>query len=476
MKPTILEEIFKAKRLRVEERKRSAGTPGLDASHYWNSSRPGLFHDAFRRRDTNIIAEIKRASPSKGPIASDVNVPRVADAYMRGGAKAISVLTEEDYFNGSLEDLSAVRRRTNLPILQKDFIFDEFQISEAAAAGADAILLIVAMLGDGELYRLWKTAYQARLAVLVEVHDLDELERTYALGDCVIGVNNRNLHTFEVSLDISRKLIRERPAGRSMIAESGIRSAEEVAELRALGFDGFLIGETLMRSPEPDSLLRELIGGQYKNTPPLVKICGITNQEDALHAVRSGADALGFNFYPKSPRHITPEAARGIVNSLSAAPRVEKVGVFVNESIENIKEIVDRAGLDTVQLHGAESPEFVATVRKAVRCAIIKAFRVSNDFQPEEVLNYNIDAVLLDAYSSEDYGGTGETFNWQVARQVAGIVSKTYLAGGLSPDNVADAVRAARPYAVDACSLLEGEKGKKDHQKVKAFIETVKNL
>ena len=203
-----------------------------------------------------------------------------------------------------------------------------------------------------------------------------------------------------------------------------------------------------------------------------VKICGITNLEDALLSAKFGADALGFNFYEKSPRYILPEKAREIIDQLPE--QVLKVGVFVNESLDKIIKIAETAKLDAIQLHGEETPEFVREIKAGTNLEIIKAFRVSPEFRPEDVLQYEVDAVLLDAYSPKEHGGTGETFDWEVAKNVQKIFPKMYLAGGLTAANAKEAVKKIEPFAIDACSLLEREKGFKDLQKVEEFILAVR--
>ena len=213
----------------------------------------------LRRDQINIIAEIKRASPSKGVINDKIDVAETARSYEKGGACAISVLTEEDKFCGSLEDLKTARKAVNVPILRKDFIFDEFQIYEAADAGADVILLIATMLDDEQLRQLHDLAEKdLGLDALVEVHTLEELERTKRIGAQIIGVNNRDLHTFAVSLDVSRELIKHAPTDALMITESGLSTRTEILELRELGYAGFLIGETLMRSGNAAEELKKL--------------------------------------------------------------------------------------------------------------------------------------------------------------------------------------------------------------------------
>ncbi|HEX8923021.1 MAG TPA: phosphoribosylanthranilate isomerase [Pyrinomonadaceae bacterium] len=197
-----------------------------------------------------------------------------------------------------------------------------------------------------------------------------------------------------------------------------------------------------------------------------IKVCGITNLEDALTAIESGADALGFNFYPKSPRYITPENARRIIEQLPS--EVMSVGVFVNESApEEVARISDSVGLKAVQLHGDESPEYCSALRGRF---VIKALSVGEEFEPERVKDYDTNAILLDAYARDARGGTGRVVDWEVARRVRELVPQLFLAGGLSPENVAEAIAAVDPYAVDACSSLESVPGLKNAERVRAFI------
>jgi indole-3-glycerol phosphate synthase len=218
----------------------------------------GAFEEAGR---VNVIAEFKRASPSKGEIRAGASAAGTARAYERGGAAAVSVLTEEDYFRGSLRDLAEVKAATRLPVLRKDFVFDEYQVFESAAAGADALLLIVAALDDATLAALLRlTEAELGMDALVEVHTAEELERVAAAGARVVGVNNRDLRTFEVSLETSVELAARAPAGTLLVSESGLRDAADVARLRGCGFRAFLVGETLMRADDPEAALRSLTG------------------------------------------------------------------------------------------------------------------------------------------------------------------------------------------------------------------------
>ena len=216
---------------------------------------------ALRLPGTNIIAEFKRASPSKGAIRLDADPSEIASSYQRGGACGVSVLTEEDYFRGSLDDLIRVRAAIDLPILRKDFVVDDLQIYEAAAAGADAVLLIVRALKDEELMRFRRLAEdELMLDALVEVHTGDEMRRAAECGATLIGVNNRDLDTFHVTLDTSERLAAVAPSDATLVTESGLRDRADIERLKACGYHGFLIGETLMRGGDPAGLLAQLIG------------------------------------------------------------------------------------------------------------------------------------------------------------------------------------------------------------------------
>ncbi|HEV7684088.1 MAG TPA: phosphoribosylanthranilate isomerase [Pyrinomonadaceae bacterium] len=204
----------------------------------------------------------------------------------------------------------------------------------------------------------------------------------------------------------------------------------------------------------------------------LVKVCGITNLDDALAAADAGADALGFNFYRRSPRYLAPQAARTIVDQLlENYPNALTVGVFVNESLEAIKEIAEVAGVSALQLHGDESPEYCEALKGR---HLIKAFSTSKGFVPEKVLDYDVQAIMLDAADKGAFGGTGKLSNWSVARETRALVPRLFLAGGLSAENVAEAISEVNPYAVDACSRLESAPGRKDHARMREFVAAVR--
>lgn len=261
--PDFLERIIEQKRMRLARSMtlRTLEELQSEAARLRSEAKPHALRAALERVENfNIIAEIKRASPSLGDIRSDISPAELARKYERGGAAAISILTEEDNFKGSLEDLQEVRTATSLPLLRKDFIVDEWQLYEAAAARADAVLLIGAALDDATLARLRGiTEDELGMDALVEVHTAEEMQRAANCGAKLIGVNNRNLHNFEVTLETSVELIGQSPPGALLISESGLRSQADLRRLKALGYQGFLIGENLMRAENPAQALRSLL-------------------------------------------------------------------------------------------------------------------------------------------------------------------------------------------------------------------------
>ncbi len=473
--PDLLARIVARTRERVGERRRAfpidklqvtAPTPTGRRPFAQALSRPGRF---------NVIAEFKRRSPSRGTLRSDLHPVQVAQAYEIAGAAAISVVTEEEFFGGSLEDLREARGATLLPTLRKDFIVDPYQIWEAWYAGADAILLIVAALSDAELSELSATALEVGLDAVVEVHDRAELERAAASGARIVGVNSRNLRTLEVDLDTAFSLVAHIPAGVIKIAESGIRSAADLRRLREAGYQAFLVGEHLMTSADPglalDSLIRTA-GTALSSLPRrvAVKICGITNLDDGLAAVQAGADAVGFVFCPTSPRAVDVATARTISQALP--PFVSRVGVFVDAAREDMARIADQVGLDLVQLHGCESPDEAATAPRRV----IKALHVGKDLDPNQASAFKDQAaaVLLDAASQQAAGGTGQCWDWSKARPFRSQIAHLIIAGGLNAENVGMAIGTLRPDGVDVSSGVESSPGRKDAAKMRAFVEAVR--
>ena len=259
---SILSEILSTKRQRVTVARDAIPFNRVrqQAEEVRRDAKPHALRDALRAEGINIIAEFKRRSPSKGTIRAEANLGEMVRGYESGGAVAISVLTEEDYFDGSLDDLREVKSAVKLPVLRKDFLFEDYQVYESAAARADAILLIVAALDDETLSHLRRLAEEElQMDALVEVHTSDEMKRANAAGATLIGVNNRNLRTFTVSLETSLALAGEAPPNALLISESGLHSSSDLHRLRDAGYHGFLIGETLMRADDPADMLRKLL-------------------------------------------------------------------------------------------------------------------------------------------------------------------------------------------------------------------------
>ncbi|HEY0632698.1 MAG TPA: indole-3-glycerol phosphate synthase TrpC [Thermoleophilaceae bacterium] len=252
-----LEELVEATRRRLDERRRSRSLAELERLLPQDGlDRP--FTEALSRPGTSVIAEYKRRSPSAGVIREGASVAEVARAYERGGAAALSVLTEQDHFGGSLADLEEARSATDLPILRKDFTIDPYQLYEAKVYGADAVLLVVGALSDSDLGALYGIARQLELDAIVEVHDEEELARALAVDADVIGINNRDLASFSVDLGVTYELLTDVPAGKTVVSESGIHTRADVEELEQVGVDAVLVGEALMRAPDPEAACRDL--------------------------------------------------------------------------------------------------------------------------------------------------------------------------------------------------------------------------
>ncbi len=308
-----------------------------------------------------------------------------------GGAAAISVLTEPHFFQGSLEHLRAVREAVALPVLRKDFIVDPYQVYEARATGADAILLIVALLDDALLRELLALTRTLGMEALVEAHDADEVRRAVATGASIIGLNSRDLRTFAVDPDLVCQLRPLVPSYCICVAESGVASVTEAARVRAWSADAILVGEALMRANDPETLTRNLAtapgGGtiaeffKFKRHP-FVKICGVVTGEQAVFADEHWASAVGLVFAPMAPDHrrVTVEQAAKIMEATLYGEGIQGyIGVFVNESAQAIATIADTLHLDAVQLSGDETPDDCARVAALAGVPVLKALRLRSE-------------------------------------------------------------------------------------------------
>lgn len=418
----------------------------------------------------HVIAEVKRASPSKGLLAPDFDPVGLARTYEAGGASLISVLTEPHFFLGAPAYLTAIKRSVGLPVLCKDFIFDEYQVYEARYWGADLILLICALLENEDLQRLLALTHQLGMHALVETHSAAEVSRAVALGAQIIGVNSRDLQTFEMHPGLLRNLRRLIPADRVLVAESGIHNAADARRLARYDIQAMLVGEALVTSGDPPGQLARLLHGA--NASIQAKICGLRTAGQIQTAVAAGADLFGLVFYPPSHRTVTVDQAHDLVQSLGELrPRVEAVGLFVNEEADVINRTALEADLDVIQLHGDESPEFCQLIHRPVIKAI--PMHDASDFGKLQAYRDSTWRLLLDT-PTPGRGGSGLTHDWSLARACA-HGRQVFLAGGLHPCNVAEAILQVRPWGVDVSSGVETERTK-DEQKIRAFLQEVRAI
>jgi indole-3-glycerol phosphate synthase / phosphoribosylanthranilate isomerase len=513
---TFLERIVAATRAHLDERRQQTSLDTLRALAS-DAPPPRPFAEALRPQaggSARLIAEVKRASPSKGLLAERFDPVAQARAYAAGGAAAISVLTEPDFFHGSLDHLRTARAAVDIPALRKDFLLDPYQVYEARAAGADAVLLICALLDDDTLRELLALARSLGMEALVEAHNADEARRAVAAGAAVIGVNSRDLRTFAVESDVVRRLRPLVPGDRLFVAESGIGDGRDAARARAFGADAILVGEALMRAAAPADLARNLAAAPGGTTArffapaanPYVKICGLQTEDDVRAALRAGADAFGLIFAP-SRRQLTPAHARTLVEAAraeekadprsshlavghsspsprrgggqgegsTASPRALAIGVFVNEPVARIAEIAAFVGLDSIQLSGDESPETCAAVAKATGLPVLRALRLRSADDLPLLDDYALAGatLMLDTPSDDgSYGGTGQPGDWRLAAEAARRWP-IILAGGLTPDNLTEALAVVAPRGVDVSSGVETN-GAKDAAKIAAFLRVAR--
>jgi indole-3-glycerol phosphate synthase/phosphoribosylanthranilate isomerase len=390
------------------------------------------FREALAATGLGAIAEIKRRSPSAGDLRPDADPARLAAEFATAGAAALSVLVDER-FGGTIDDLRAARAATAVPILAKGFFTREHELRELKEAGADAVLLLLRDLDDERARTLLACARELELDALVEAHDADELRRAAALPAEVIGLNARDLSTFEIDRGTQLDLVAAAPPGRVVVAESGVHSRAQAAAAELAGADAILVGSALMRADDPGAKLTELLAR------PLVKVCGLTRQEDVDAAVDAGADLVGFILARETPRR----APRVLV----VPDTVLSVAVFVED--------VEETPADLIQIYRRENGH---RGREAVLGR--------NTASGSPLLADRPTVRVVDRPWDRD-----DPLHLQRAAAAGGRVM---LAGGLSPENVRDAIAAVRPWAVDASSSLETAPGVKDHARVRAFVEAAR--
>lgn len=523
---SILDKIFDRRRELVEAQKQipSQRMTDLQAAYDLSLSPPQIsFPERLRQSPypLSLMAEIKRASPSKGIISLETCAPSQARTYALAGASVISVLTEPDWFKGSIEDLRAVRQALegmpNRPaVLRKEFVFDEYQILEARLAGADTVLLIVKMLDEETLKRLYHYSQSLGMEPLVEVNTVEEMKIAIKLGSKVIGVNNRNLANFEVDLETTSRLMEGVPAGTIVCALSGIAGPKDVEPYQQNGVGAVLVGEALMRAKDTAQFIKELLGGgsaqlsRDEQAPELlVKICGCRTPEAAKAAIEAGADLIGIILVKGRKRCVSRKTGLAIADVVRNTPKPKKsspsvtrpsydrsssasaselfahntihfqhpdrallVGVFQNQPFDYVLEEQQALELDIVQFHGDEPVEW----------ANLLPVPSQHKFSPGDaglgVRGYH-GLPLVDAGA----GGQGEKVDLEKLRVVlqkdAGVLVN--LAGGLTSENVQNRVELLKEQAkqvvgVDVSSGVEDSDGEQDLEKIRAFVKTAKAI
>ena len=473
----ILDTIVEATKIRVAQEKQVESPEAIKAAALALPSDTGFpFEAALRQQDFNFICEVKKASPSKGIIAEHFPYLDIAKEYEVAGAAAISVLTEPDFFKGDKKYLQEIASTVKIPVLRKDFIIDEYQIYQAKVWGASAILLICACLDVPTLTKFRELADSLGLSSLVEAHDEKEVQMAIDCGARIIGVNNRNLKDFTVDVQNSVRLRNLVQDDVIFVSESGLETPEDIQVLRDNNIGVALMGETFMRSPNKVEKLAYLYGPTYYT--PKVKMCGISKVETIPAIVDAKPDYMGLVFAP-SKRQVTVEQAKILIEELHKQcinhydiKVVKTVGVFVNETLDNLVRIADTANLDAVQLHGDEDEAFIQSLKERINVEVWKAVQIRSAADAEKWIDSSAEMLLFDAYHKDERGGTGEVFDWS---SLDAFERPFMLAGGIDSTNVARAIRTVRPYGIDISSGIETN-GMKDDKKITAFTKIVKSI
>ena len=473
----ILDKIIEATKIRVAQEKPVESPEAVKAAALALPADTGFpFEAALRQQDFNFICEVKKASPSKGIIAEHFPYLDIAKEYEVAGAAAISVLTEPDFFKGDKKYLQEIASTVKIPVLRKDFIIDEYQIYQAKVWGASAILLICACLDVPTLTKFRELADSLGLSSLVEAHDEAEVQMAIDCGARIIGVNNRNLKDFTVDVQNSVRLRNLVQDDVIFVSESGLETPEDIQVLRENNIGVALMGETFMRSPNKVEKLAYLYGPTYYT--PKIKMCGISKVETIPAIIDAKPDYMGLVFVP-SKRQVTVEQAKTLVEELHKqyavrynSETIKTVGVFVNETVENLLKIAEEVKLDVIQLHGDEDESFIQILKEQSNVEVWKAVQVRSAADAEKWIDSSADMLLFDAYHKDERGGTGEVFDWSSLDE---FERPFMLAGGIDSTNVARAIRTVRPYGIDISSGIETN-GVKDDEKMKAFTNIARTI
>lgn len=448
---TVLAKIVADKAIWVEARKQQQ-----PLASFQNDVQPSQrsFYDALRGTRTAFILECKKASPSKGVIRDDFDPARIANVY-KHYASAISVLTDEKYFQGSFDFLPIVSGIAPQPILCKDFIIDAYQIYLARFYQADACLLMLSVLDDEQYRQLAAVAHSLNMGVLTEVSNEEELERAIALKAKVVGINNRDLRDLSIDLNRTRQLAPRLGHDVTVISESGINTNAQVRDLSHYA-NGFLIGSAMMAYDDLNAAVRRVLLGENK-------VCGLTRPQDAQAAYEAGAIYGGLIFVPTSPRAVNDAQAREVING---AP-LSYVGVFRNTPTAEVVERATTLQLKAVQLHGSEDQAYIDALRAELPASvqIWKALSVADTLPPRD-LNH-VDEYVFD----NGQGGSGQRFDWALLQ--GQDLSNVILAGGLSADNCVEAAKSGC-VGLDFNSGVESQPGIKDASKLASAFQTLR--
>ncbi len=427
------------------------------------SSTENAFLSALSSNSKNIIGEIKPCSPSAGQLLKDGQLDSILEVYRRQCA-AISVLTDEKFFGGSFELLSYVKQKTGLPVLCKDFIVSDKQIALAKQHGADAVLLIAKVLSESELISLFEETRRQKLIAVVEVNNESDVAKVNSIEAEIVLINNRNLDTMQIDLETTARLAPMLKRDVIVISASGVKTRNDIRKLSKTTRN-FLIGTSLMQSESLENQLTE-----FKRDTK-VKICGITNTEDALTAVASGADFIGLIFAQASKRRVELDVARQIRTAIGNKAKV--VGVFQNQDIEFVSRVAGELELDYIQLHGEEDRKYIEDCNRPV----IKTLSYNAEVETLGTLAEisNLSYVLFDApkesVKEEDISVEKNLFRF--ANRLRSIkessIPSFFIAGKLTPDNVAFSIETLKPFAVDVASGVESATGVKSKELVRTF-------
>lgn len=462
MSDNVLQRILADKRQQNIEL--AAHYPLQDYQHTLRPSDRSLY-SALTKPEAGFILECKKASPSKGLIRPDFDPVTLARAYQPYAA-AISVLTEPDYFQGSLDYLAAVRGAVHQPILCKDFFINTEQVYRARYFGADAILLMLSVLDDNQYRELAAVANTLQLDVLTEVANEEEMRRAANFGANIIGINHRDLTNLTINPNRSAELAPLAPPSSLLIAESGFNSHQDIRRV-APHVNGFLVGSALSARTDVDAACRSLIFGENK-------VCGLTRPEDALNAAAAGARFGGLIFAERSPRRVTIEGARTV---MAATHPLRYVGVFSDHPLADLVQTALSLQLHAVQLHGNEDIDYISQLKNKLKRAGADDIQIWQALRIESPADLNhlpseerIDRLLLD----NGAGGTGETFDWSALSALEPQHrQRCLLAGGISPMNVTTAIGHG-VAGVDSSSQLEVKPGIKDAVKIHRLFEQIR--